>query len=83
MQRQSSDQELAESFTVAPDEMALIVDKSGTGRLGFALMLKYFQRDGRFPASLTELGVAGPSEKKTQLGAARYACFVVDRFAGC
>lgn len=51
MQRQPAEQELAEHFTVAPDEMALVVDKSGTGKLGFALMLKHFQQDGRFPTS--------------------------------
>ncbi|MDN5917571.1 MAG: Tn3 family transposase, partial [Pseudonocardia sp.] len=42
--------ELVEHFTLLPDEVALLRNKSGATRLGFAVLLKYFTRAGRFPS---------------------------------
>lgn len=42
--------ELVEHFTLLPDESALLRNKFGATRLGFALLLKYFIRAGRFPS---------------------------------
>ncbi len=47
--------ELAESWTLLPDELALLGNKTGATRLGFALLLKAFQLDGRFPVGKHEL----------------------------
>jgi hypothetical protein len=41
--------ELALYWTLSQDERALLANKTGATRLGFALLLKLFQRDGRFP----------------------------------
>ena len=48
--------ELVEHFTLLPDESALLRNKFGATRLGFALLLKYFIRAGRFPSGRSELG---------------------------
>jgi len=49
MKRQWSLQELAEHFTLQAEDLALLANKTGTTRLGFALLLKCFQYEGRFP----------------------------------
>ena len=41
--------ELVEHFTLLADEAALLRNKSGATRLGFALLLKFFTRMGRVP----------------------------------
>ncbi len=47
--------ELIDYFTLLPDELALLRNKSGATRLGFAVMLKHFTVHGRFPAARAEL----------------------------
>ena len=47
--------ELVEHFTLLPDEVARLRNKSGPTRLGFALLLKFFTHRGRFPAGRGEL----------------------------
>mgnify|MGYP000898506536 CR=1 FL=1 len=47
--------ELAHDWTLSPDERALLANKTGATRLGFALLLKLFQRDGRFPERREEM----------------------------
>ncbi len=47
--------ELVEHFTLLPDEVALLGDKSGASRLGFALLLRHFTLAGRFPTGRSEL----------------------------
>src|SRR5713101_6012106 len=41
--------ELAQHWTLSPDERELLGDKTGATRLSFAVLLKAFQFDGRFP----------------------------------
>jgi hypothetical protein len=41
--------ELVEYWTLLDDEQKLIAGKRGPTRLGFALMLKFYTRAGRFP----------------------------------
>ena len=43
--------ELIEHWTLAPTELVLLMNKSGAGRIGFAALLKFFQVEGRFPGS--------------------------------
>lgn len=40
---------MVEHWTVLDDEMELVAGKRGGTRLGFALLLKYYTRHGRFP----------------------------------
>lgn len=42
-------EELIEHFTVIPEEMRLLGNRYGGTRLGFAVLLKFFQYQGRFP----------------------------------
>jgi hypothetical protein len=44
-----------EHFTLLPDESTLLDNKSGANRLGFALLLKFFQMEARFPSSRQEV----------------------------
>ncbi len=46
MARRLEPDELVEHFTLLPDEAALLRNKSGATRLGFALLLKFFTRMG-------------------------------------
>jgi hypothetical protein len=47
--------ELVEHWTLLDDERELSGGKRGPTRLGFALLLKFFTRHGRFPAGRSEL----------------------------
>jgi hypothetical protein len=47
--------ELIEHFTIMPNEMSLVVNKTGETRLGFAILLKFFHMEARFPSSKNEI----------------------------
>lgn len=47
--------ELVEHWTLLDDEQELIAGKRGPTRLGFALLLKFYTRAGRFPRGCGEL----------------------------
>ncbi|WP_240422131.1 Tn3 family transposase [Paenibacillus periandrae] len=47
--------ELIEHFTILPNEMRLIENKTGETRIGFALLLKFFQNEARFPTHKYEV----------------------------
>ena len=49
MKRQWTPDELAEQWTLTPNELTLLANKTGATRLGFALLLRFFQHEGRFP----------------------------------
>jgi len=42
-------EKLIEQYTLSPNELQLIYKKSSNNRLGFAILFKYFQNEGRFP----------------------------------
>src|SRR5260370_462941 len=42
-------EELIECWTLDKEELALLANKSGATRLGFGLMLKFFELEARFP----------------------------------
>lgn len=58
MKRSWQPEELIEHWTLIPTELDLLTKKTATNRLGIALLLKYFQYEGRFPTSKAEV----PSE---------------------
>jgi hypothetical protein len=49
MKRQWTGDELADHWTLGPTEHALLANKSDATRLGFAVLLKAFTLEGRFP----------------------------------
>jgi hypothetical protein len=49
MKRQWDPDELIEQWTLLPADHALLGNKSGPTRLGFAVFLLYLQHEGRFP----------------------------------
>ncbi|SHK42077.1 Tn3 family transposase [Tepidibacter formicigenes] len=55
MKRNWELEELIEHFTIMPNEMSLIGNKSGETRLGFIVLLKFFQFEARFPDSKHEI----------------------------
>jgi TnpA family transposase len=54
MKRQWSEAELEVHWTLSAKELALLAGRTGYGRFGFAVLLKYFQYEGRFPDSRRE-----------------------------
>src|ERR1051326_4555333 len=56
--------ELVEHWTVLDEEQHLIAGKRGATRLGFALLLKFYTRHGRFPRDRSEF----PCEVVDHLG---------------
>jgi TnpA family transposase len=55
MKRQWTRDELTDHWTLLPGELALLANKTGATRLGFALLLKAFAYQGRFPRHMHEL----------------------------
>jgi Transposase and inactivated derivatives, TnpA family len=55
MKRNWELEELIENFTIMPNEMALLGNKTGETRLGFMVLLKFFQLEARFPNSKNEV----------------------------
>ena len=47
--------ELVDHWTLLKDEQELVAGKRGPTRLGFALLLKFYARAGRFPRGRAEL----------------------------
>nr|WP_211210201.1 DUF4158 domain-containing protein [Actinopolyspora halophila] len=48
-QREWASEGLVESWTLVGDDWRLVGNKSGATRLGFALLLKFFEIEARFP----------------------------------
>lgn len=55
MKRQWQQEELLHEWTIHLEDRLLLENKSGANRLGCALLLKYFQRSGRFPQHKHEI----------------------------
>jgi hypothetical protein len=51
MKQRWCDEELVECWTLTETEWQLIDQRSERGRLGFTVLLKFFQIEGRFPSS--------------------------------
>ncbi len=49
MKRAWHPDELAEQWTILPEEQQWIGNKYGPTRLGFVVLLKFFQHEGHFP----------------------------------
>jgi uncharacterized protein DUF4158 len=55
MRQQWETEDLIDQWTLHAEERALLGNKTGATRLGFAVLLKYFQRTGRFPQHKNEV----------------------------
>ena len=55
MKRRWEPEELVEHWTLLSDELKLLSNKTGATRLGFAILLKAFQLEGRFPKNSGEV----------------------------
>lgn len=55
MRRNWQADELVEHWTLLPDELILLTNKTNPNRLGFALLLKFFQLEARFPHNKHEV----------------------------
>jgi Domain of unknown function (DUF4158) len=53
--------ELVDAWTLTGNDWDLIANKAGVTRLGFAVMLKFYEIDGRFPAYPQEVPPAAVS----------------------
>jgi len=78
MRQNLTAEELVEHFTLTPRALALLANKSGTSRLGFAVLLKLFERDLRFPESLAEVPEAAVVHIAKQVGVAPEAYWEYD-----
>src|SRR5436853_4443636 len=55
MRREWEPEELIASWTLVDDDWRLVANKAGATRLGFALLLKFFELDARFPRHTGEI----------------------------
>src|SRR5262249_10805292 len=65
-------------WTLSQDERALLANKTGATRLAFALLLKLFQRDGRFPERREEIAGNIVTYLAQQLGVSPDVYLAVD-----
>jgi Domain of unknown function (DUF4158) len=75
MKRTWTSEELLEHFTLLPDEVNAVGNKSGATRLGFAVLFKCFQYEGRFLRSRQEAAPEVVRFLATQVGV-DFALFV-------
>lgn len=55
-------------WTLLPSEAALLANKTGPTRLGFAVLLKFFQYAARFPLSMQEVPTTAVAYIARQVG---------------
>jgi hypothetical protein len=63
MKREWTDLEFADR-TLLPSEAALLANKTGPTRLGFAISLKFFQYAAHFPLSMQEVPATAAAQEK-------------------
>jgi uncharacterized protein DUF4158 len=70
MKRTWTLKESLEHFTLLPGELMAVGNKSGPTRLGFAILLKCLQYEGRYPRSRQEV-VVRPASPRSVLDMTR------------
>ena len=78
MRRNWSPTELAQHWTILPTQWSLLLDKYGAGRLEFAVLLKAFELEGRFPSSASSVASEAVSFVAQQLGLPAESYFELD-----
>ena len=71
MKRHWHEQELAERWSLTHDEFELLQNRTERSRLGFAVLLKFFQIEGRFPSEQKEVPTLALDYLGTQLDVPR------------
>ena len=61
-------EDIDERWTLRASDRVLLGNKTGTTRLGFAVLLKMFQAEGRFPSRPEEVPVAAVEAIARQIG---------------
>jgi hypothetical protein len=75
MKRAWHPNELAQCWTLGPEELELLSNKTGATRLRFAVLLKAFQFDGRFPDRRGEVAGSVVAHLANQIGVPAEAYF--------
>ena len=78
MKRAWHPDELAQCWTLNPDELELLGNKTGVTRLRFAVLLKAFQFDGRFPDRRPDVAGSVVAHLASQIGVPAEAYFDVE-----
>jgi len=68
VKRQWTADDLGEHWAVLPSDLELLAHKTGATRLGYALLLKYFQIEGRFPPAKGDIPAAAIVHVAQQIG---------------
>lgn len=68
MKQQWHVDELIESWTLDPEDLELIGNKTGPTRLGFAVLLKFFDLEARFPTTSAEVPIEAVDFLARQVG---------------
>ncbi len=56
MKKSWTEEELLENYMLLPNERHLVLSKkTNANRLGFAVLLKYFQKEARFPSEKQDI----------------------------
>ena len=75
MKRAWHPDQLAQCWTLNPDELELLGNKTGVTRLRFAVLLKAFQFDGRFPDRRADVAGSVAAHLASQIGVSAEAYF--------
>ena len=71
MKRHWDEQELAEHWSLTHDEFELLRNRTERSRIGFAVLLKFFQVEGRFSSDRKEVPAVALDYLGDQLEASR------------
>lgn len=80
MKRHWTQEELEAHWSLRPHETVLLVNKTSRSRLGFAVQLKFFEMEKRFPDSLSEIPkcVLGHVARKVGVYAKHFADYALN-----
>lgn len=67
MRQEREPEDLIERWTLLEEDHALIANKTGPTRLGFAVLLKYFELEARFPGCVEDIPTAAAQYVARQL----------------
>jgi len=64
-------EELREHWSLSAEELHLVAGRTDHGRMGFVVMLKFFQYQGRFPSAIEDLPIDVVLFLSQQIGASQ------------
>ena len=71
MKQNWSNEELAEHWSLTQEQLSWVSNRTGHSRLGFSVLLKFFEFEGRFPNSRREIPLVAIDYLAVQLGLER------------